>query len=83
MSKWFVYILECADGTYYTGIAKDCEKRVQEHNTSPKGAKYTRGRRPVKLIFEKEIESRSDALKEEYFIKSLSRDQKKAYLHSK
>jgi putative endonuclease len=77
---WFVYILECADGTYYTGIAKDYEKRVNEHNTSPKGAKYTRGRRPVRLLYHCSFETRSEALKEECYIKKLSRKEKAIYL---
>ena len=77
---WFVYILECSDGTYYTGIAKDCERRLSEHNNSPKGAKYTRGRRPVKLVYSSSFESRSEALKEECKIKRFSREEKMAYM---
>ncbi|MGH9863309.1 MAG: GIY-YIG nuclease family protein [Candidatus Acidiferrales bacterium] len=46
---WFVYLLECADGTYYTGVAPDVEERLQKHNAA-RGAKYTRGRRPVRLV---------------------------------
>ena len=47
---WYLYILECSDGTLYTGISKDPERRLNEHNNSKKGAKYTAARRPVKLI---------------------------------
>jgi len=67
-----LYILECADGTLYTGVAIDLEKRVQEHNSSELGAKYTRGRRPVKLAFSQEFADRSQASKEEARIKKLS-----------
>ena len=73
---WFVYILECADGTLYTGITTDLERRVKEHNTSPKGAKYTRNRRPVKLVYNEEAEDKSSASKREYQIKKLSRKEK-------
>ena len=71
-----VYIVLCADNTLYTGIAVDVQTRVKEHNLSPSGAKYTRARRPVALVYAKQHDSRSDALKAEYFIKRLSREQK-------
>lgn len=75
--KYYVYMLECSDGTYYTGIATDVKRRVAEHNgESGKGAKYTAGRRPVKLMYTKECKDRSEALKEEYRIKQLSRSEK-------
>jgi putative endonuclease len=73
---WHVYILSCSDDTLYTGITNDLERRVEEHNSSKLGAKYTRGRRPVKLVYSKEVISRSEALKEEYRIKQLSREEK-------
>ena len=66
---YFVYMLECADGTLYTGIATDLERRLDEHNHSPKGAKYTRTRRPVKLVYSEEYSNRSTASKREYEIK--------------
>ena len=74
----FVYILKCADGTLYTGYARDVKKRVSEHNGKSKieGAKYTRSRRPVKLLYSEEFTSRSDAQQREYAIKQLSRPQK-------
>ena len=75
MDKWFVYIVECSDNTYYTGIAKDVEKRIEKHN-SGKGAKYTKNRTPVKLLNCWEFENRSEASKEEYRIKQLTRKQK-------
>lgn len=77
-----VYIVKCADGTYYTGIARDVEKRIDEHNTSPKGARYTRSRRPVTLVFEEKHPDRSSALKREYAIKQLTRPQKAALIQS-
>lgn len=73
---WYVYILKCSDKTLYTGIAKDLDKRIVEHNTSRFGAKYTRGRRPVKLVYYKKVKDRGAALKEEARIKKLSRLEK-------
>ena len=75
-SIWHVYIVRCKDDTLYTGIAKHLDARIEEHNSSPKGAKYTRGRRPVEMVYSSEHKSRSDALKEEHRIKQLSRVQK-------
>lgn len=79
----FVYILECADGTLYTGYTTDVKKRVAEHNgegasktSQAAGAKYTKGKRPVKLLYSEEYASRSAALKREYAIKQLRRIQK-------
>lgn len=80
MKEYFVYILECSDGTLYTGISVDIERRIQEHNTSPLGAKYTKGRLPVKLIYSKAFLNRSLASKEEARIKKLSHDQKLALI---
>ena len=74
--SYFVYILECNDKTLYTGIAKDVNKRLNEHNDSDKGAKYTKARRPVKLLYFEKIGSRSNACKREYFIKQLTRERK-------
>ena len=73
--KWYLYILKCADGTFYTGITDDISRRLTEHNDG-KGAKYTRGRGPVELAFCKEIENKSEALKEEYRTKQLPRSVK-------
>jgi len=80
--SYFVYILECSDNTLYTGITKDVNKRVEEHNTSPKGAKYTKARRPVKLLYQESSEDRSSASKREYAIKKLSRTKKLALIES-
>lgn len=73
---YYLYILECADGTLYTGITVDVVRRVKEHNVSAWGAKYTRGRGPVKLVFVRKFRSRSAALREEFRVKKLSRKAK-------
>ncbi len=77
MNSYHVYIVECADGTYYTGITTDVERRILEHNYSFKSAKYTRSRRPVKLVYSRLVGNRSQASKEEYRIKKLKRIEKK------
>ena len=76
--SYSVYLLQCADGSYYCGYAKDLAVRVIEHNTSNKGAKYTRGRRPVKLVWNERCGGISEALKREHQIKRLTRQQKEA-----
>lgn len=73
---WFVYMLECADGSLYTGITTDIERRVHEHNHEKQGARYTRGKRPVHLVYSQSAEDRSRATKLEMAIKKLSRKQK-------
>jgi len=77
---YFVYILKCADGTLYTGIATDLEKRVLEHNESPRGARYTKSRRPVVLAYSEKAKSRSAALTREYALKQLPRKDKLALI---
>jgi len=77
---YYVYILECNDKTLYTGITKDLQRRLLEHNESSKGAKYTKVRRPVILLYSEEYEDRSSAAKREYAIKKLSREQKLALI---
>ncbi|MEN8303247.1 MAG: GIY-YIG nuclease family protein [Campylobacterota bacterium] len=74
--SYYVYILECSDKTLYTGIATDVERRLDEHNNSDKGAKYTKIRRPLKLVYSEKSENRSSASKREYEIKKLSREKK-------
>jgi len=74
---WFVYIVKCADDTLYTGVTNNLEKRIKAHNSKNGGAKYTRARQPVELVYSKEFESKSEAMKEEYRIKQLSRAEKK------
>jgi putative endonuclease len=79
VKKWYVYIVECFDGTLYTGITTDINRRLNQHN-SGKGAKYTSIRRPVKLMSISEVGDRSDASKEEYRIKQLTRKEKFEYI---
>lgn len=73
--KFYVYIVECIDSTYYTGYTNDVDARLIKHN-SGKGAKYTKYRRPVKLVYMEECCGKSEALKREYRIKQLNRKQK-------
>lgn len=82
-STWYVYMLQCADGTFYTGITTDVSRRVKEHNNAKVGAKYTRMRRPVSLVYQREEADRSSASKCEYLIKKLTREEKiKLMIHS-
>lgn len=81
MMEYSVYIVECADGTYYTGIATDVGRRLLEHNgANGKGARYTSARAPVSLVYQVQCASRSAALKEEYRIKGLTRGQKQSLI---
>jgi putative endonuclease len=66
---YYIYIIQCADDTLYTGITTELERRIEEHNSSNKGAKYTRIRRPVRLVYSEEYADRSAASKREYEIK--------------
>ena len=75
IEKWFVYVLECADGSLYTGSTNDIEARLEKHN-SGKGAKYTRARLPVILKASWKYKNKSDAMKAEYQFKQLSREEK-------
>ena len=81
-NSWFVYMVECADQTLYTGITKDLDRRLKEHNGGKLGASYTRARRPVALVYWEAQEDRSSASKRESAIKKLTRKQKKALLAS-
>lgn len=77
MSNYHIYILRCADSSLYTGITTDLDRRIIEHNTNnQKWAKYTRVRRPVKLVYSEQYTTRSEACRREYFIKQLPRDEK-------
>lgn len=76
MNGYYVYILECADKTLYTGWTRNVDKRIREHNTGKNGAKYTKSRRPVKLVYVEEAASLSEILKREAAIKGLSRKEK-------
>jgi putative endonuclease len=73
---YYVYIVQCQDKTFYTGITTDIERRLEEHNSSKLGAKYTTFRRPVNLVYAQKYKNRSTASKEEARIKKLSRSEK-------
>ena len=75
MNTWKLYILRCGDGTLYTGITTDVENRLEAHRTG-KGAKYTRGRGPLELVYREDCGDHSAALKREIEIKKLSREEK-------
>ncbi len=72
----YVYILRCNDNTLYTGITNNLEQRLIDHNTSKAWAKYTKGRRPVKLVRSKKAKDKSTAAKAEYAIKQMSKPEK-------
>ena len=74
---WYVYMLRCGDGTLYTGITDDVDRRFAAHQAG-KGAKYTRGRGPLELVYREELADKSAALKREYQIKRLPRLEKQA-----
>lgn len=78
-ATWYLYILRCGDGTLYTGITTDVERRLEAHQTG-KGAKYTRGRGPLELVYREACENHSDALKRELAVKKLTRKQKEQLL---
>lgn len=71
--SWCVYILECSDNTLYTGVTNDLDNRVFQHNHGAVGAKYTRARRPVKLVYSEACTGKVSAMQREYAIKKLSR----------
>ncbi len=71
--SYFVYIVRCSDKTLYTGITTDVDRRIEEHNSSDKGTKYTSLRRPVELVYSEASEDRSKASKREYEIKKLTK----------
>lgn len=73
---WYVYLVRCADNSLYAGIATDVERRVLEHNSDSHGAKYTRARRPVVLVYQEAVDSRSSALKREHAIRRLGKAEK-------
>ena len=74
--KYSLYILRCADGSLYTGIALDVARRIQEHESGPRGAKYLRGRTPLALVFQAEVGARGAASRIERVVKALSRIEK-------
>ena len=76
MSDWFVYIVECNDASLYTGITTDLARRLADHNSGVASARYTRARRPVKLVYHETATCRSSATRREMEIKGLSRAEK-------
>jgi predicted GIY-YIG superfamily endonuclease len=78
-NKWLVYMLQCADGTLYTGIAKDVNRRCEQHNAGT-AYRYTRSRLPVELVYQEAQASRGSALRREAAIKALSRRQKESII---
>jgi putative endonuclease len=75
-NQWYTYILLCNDKTLYTGITTDILRRIKEHNTEAKGAKYTKSRRPVRLFYHEQFKSRQDAARREHQIKKMTRTEK-------
>jgi putative endonuclease len=80
---YFCYILECADGTYYTGWTTDPRRRTRQHNKGNRGAAYTRQRRPARLVFVEEQADRASAMRRERAIKKFNRRQKQALVEQK
>ena len=81
-TAWFVYLVRCQDTTFYCGIAKDLNRRLEEHNSTDKGAKYTRGRRPVKLVYTEKAATRAQATQREGQIKRMTRAEKMALIQT-
>lgn len=80
---WYVYILECSDNSLYTGITKDLDKRIYDHNHSKIGAKYTKGRRPVKLVWNQKVKDRNQASRLELEIKKFWKEKKEELISLK
>jgi putative endonuclease len=80
--KYYVYIVECSDSTYYCGYTNNLDLRIKEHNYSKVGAKYTRSRRPIELRYSEEVESKTRAMKREIEIKKLTRGEKEILILS-
>ena len=80
--SWFVYILRCADGSLYTGITKDVKRRCRQHNDGT-ASRYTRSRRPTKLVWQEAQPNRSSTLKRETTIKAMTRREKLALIRSR
>lgn len=79
----YTYILKCSDGTYYTGWTNDLDKRLKAHNGGKSGAKYTRNRRPVTLVYYEEFYDKQEAMRREYAIKQLTRKEKEALIKTR
>ena len=76
MKDWYVYMVRCSDSSLYTGVTVDINRRIFEHNFTKKGAKYTRSRRPVRVVYIEKFKNRSSAQKKEYYLKSLQKKNK-------
>ncbi len=79
-TEYSLYIIRCADDTYYTGIAADVARRIAEHENSPRGAKYLKGRGPLTLVYAASVGDRGSAARIEYRVKQLSRAEKEALI---
>ncbi len=79
---WYVYMVLCSDNSIYTGITTDIERRIEQHNSKIGGARYTRSRKPVKLVYVEQTDNRSSAAKQEYRLKQLSAKQKRSLISS-
>ena len=79
---WALYVVRCSDLSLYAGVSTDVQRRVQEHNGSVRGAKYTRGRRPVSLAYSKQCASKEEALREELKFKKLPKKKKESIIKS-
>ena len=79
-ARYSVYMLRCGDGSLYTGIATDVERRLEEHRSSPRGAKYLRGRGPLTLAYTEVVGDRGDASRVEHCLKSLAKAEKEALI---
>ncbi len=83
MKTWHVYIARCSDDSLYTGIATDVQRRIEEHNSDDRlAARYTRGRRPITLLYSEQYTTRSEASRRESEIKQMSREEKKALINT-
>jgi len=76
MKHWYLYVLRCNDETLYAGVTTDVQRRLKEHNHSPRGAKYTKPRRPVNVVYWKLFRDRGSAQRAEYEFKQLTKEQK-------
>ena len=79
-AKWFIYMVRCADDSLYTGITTDVARRLREHNETARGARYTRSRRPVTLVWQEESQNRATACRREYEVRNLDRLKKLSLL---
>ena len=78
---WFLYVVKCSDNSYYTGVTTNIRRRLREHNNSDRGAKYTKTRRPVELVYSVAYDDRSAAQKAEYKFKQLTKPQKESIIY--